>query len=164
MGAVIGCFREQTVKFDADESERDLYDAFMHFQSAADTQRGMVKYYLITSTTLLQAMQIDLDELPLLLFDHAAEGMSKYTGPMIDSNIIDFVMKNADAPMSELSLATGSAQQYTHQFFQSRRQKFILMLPPPSSSSWSRLLLLLRPRLLLLCFLFFFDAADRDGS
>lgn len=66
------------------------------------------------------------------LFSGENEGLSRYTGPLIDASLTEWLLRNVSPAMDELSLSTSSSQQYATQFFSSRKLKFILFLPDES--------------------------------
>lgn len=63
------------------------------------------------------------------LFSNENEGLARYTGPMVDTSLTEWIMRHVAPDMDELTLSTPAGQQYATQFFSSRKLKFILFLP-----------------------------------
>lgn len=148
---VLGFFRSEDINLESEDSERAALENWGQFHSAADSLRGYVaspqisliitnifcvcsirnvKFYAISAASLLETFNLKEAELPTVyLFSSENEGLSRYTGPLVDTSLTDWILRNIAPPLGELTLSTPAAQQYAAQFFSSRKLKFILFLP-----------------------------------
>lgn len=106
-----------------------------------------MRFYAATSKQLLESFSIQEQDLPAIyLFSDESEGLARYSGPMVDSALTDWLLRHVSPAMDELSLSSPASQQYATHFFSSKRTKFILCLPGTADdvtnddalSTWAR--------------------------
>lgn len=126
---MVGFFSAKDARQDS-ELDEEITDEWSQFQAVADTLRGNMNFYVVTSPALLEPFGIQEEDLPAVyLFSDESGDMSRYTGPMVDTSLTEWLLRNLSPRMGELSLSSAVSQQYTAQFFTSRKLKFILFLP-----------------------------------
>jgi hypothetical protein len=88
-----------------------------------------VKFFAISNPNVLDSFSLESEELPAIyLFSGDTDGLARYTGPLVETSLTDWILRNVAPAMDELTLQTPSGQQYAAQFFSSRKLKFILFL------------------------------------
>lgn len=106
-----------------------------------------MRFYTATSKQLLESFSIQEQDLPAIyLFSEESEGLARYSGPLVDTALTDWLLRHVSPAMDELSLSSPASQQYATHFFSSKKTKFILCLPGSADdvsnddavSTWTR--------------------------
>lgn len=129
---VIGFFNEDDLNTaGAGNSEGFSSPPWEQFLAAADSLRDHAEFRGVANEEITTSFNVDLSRGPqILLITERAEGFVSYTGELLEPNIAEWVLRNSQPAMGELTFASQAGEIFATQFFSSKKLKFILVVKP----------------------------------